>query len=69
MPKKYWLVEFTAHNMDLEEFPFLTGKICVYARDIFEALNKAKEKVSTFGFDDFVIEKAECSPSEDEDDQ
>ena len=71
MSDEYWNVEFSAANhLDCDSagvlsalpiFLGMTGTIFVRADNIFDALDKAKTKVKDFGFQNFVIEKAESS--------
>ncbi len=66
---EYWSVEFSATNNDYEcACPGLVGTLYVRAKDIFDALDKAKAKVKTFGFDNFVINRASNGKYEEEHD-
>lgn len=58
--EELWLVNFHAEMNDLENSaPALDGKLRVNGTDIFDVLNKAKERISQFGFDRMVIHGAD----------
>lgn len=51
-----WFVNFHAEMSDLEkDVPALDGKLVVRGTDIFEALEKARNRIKEFGFDRMVI--------------
>lgn len=51
-----WMVNFHAEMSDIEkDVPVLDGKLLVNGTDIFEVLEKARDKIKEFGFDRMVI--------------
>ena len=55
-------VKFTTFNdnvIDEDPYLFAEGKISVKAKDIFEALTLANDRLKTFGFDHVVLNGAE----------
>lgn len=58
-----WAVEFSLMMRDVisNDNPSIDGEILVRGRDIFDVLEKAKKKLSTFGYDCLVIHGASRS--------
>lgn len=54
----YWAVDFSAEMNNYEaDCPGINGILYVRATDIFDALEKARKRIESFGFDKFSIEK------------
>ena len=54
-----WKVEFSVSMHDCEyACPIVEGSMMVWGKDIFTVLEKAREKIETFGYDVVVINGA-----------
>ena len=55
-----WSVEFSLVMQDVvdSDTPSIDGEMLVRGRDIFEVLEKATNKLSSFGYDGFIIHGA-----------
>ena len=57
--EEIWAVDFSLEMEDITEgCPDLTGTLFVWGHDIFDVLEKAREKLKSFGFDRIVIKGA-----------
>ena len=60
--EEMWAVDFSLEMEDVTEgCPVLTGTLCVWGHDIFNVLEKATEKLKSFGFDRIIITGAHDS--------
>lgn len=58
----YFDIKFITFNdniIDVNPYLFTEGKLSLKAKDIFEALSLANERIKTFGFDHVVLNGAE----------
>ena len=62
MAEELWTVEFNLMVNDLESFtPSIDGEMLVRGTDIFDVLEKARGRLSKFGFDQVTIHGANRS--------
>ena len=56
MAYKQWKISFWAANVSTDETePSLDGVLSILAKDLFDALDIAKHKIKTFGFNSYEI--------------
>ena len=56
-----WIVKFCLMMRDVGHCtPSLDGELFVRGADIFDVLDKAKNKLNTFGFDHVIVHGANC---------